>query len=517
MIDFCSGLTYALDGGMQRIAEKMFLLTPAQRRGLRRGKGAAARQRLLQPVLTRARGSPRPSTGRNGSSVSSTGAATLRPPGRPSVRIVSVRPTHWRTDKHERQAPDGRRRGNRSLGGDRRRPRPRATGLLPPAPQQHRAGASATRSGTGLRRTSSSCSATAWARRRSPPPATTRASTTTLNVDRMPFTGFDTTWSVKPAAAPPYLPDYDPDSASTGTMWATGQKTHRRADLAGPEQRRKRARARTCKTVLEIAQERGHEGRQRLDRRDHRRDAGRARLAHLAARLPGPGQHGRLPDRDQGRRRPRLDRRAGGRPQGRRRSSAAAAAASSRPITGGPDAARPSSQSAQDKGYQYVTDAAGLAAVDQREQAGARPVQRRQHVARVEPARRRRSARATPPVACTEDQPPGERAEPGRHDRRRRSSLLRQPQGLLPAGRGRLDRQAGPRHQRLRPDRRDRRLRQGDRRRARLPAQPPRHADRRHRRPLAHQPDRGRGRERHRPADRLLDEPAHQGRPDAER
>src|SRR5678815_808886 len=46
-----------------------------------------------------------------------------------------------------------------------------------------------------------------------------------LNVDRLPFTGFDTTWSVKPATAPPYLPDYDPDSASTGTMWATGVKT----------------------------------------------------------------------------------------------------------------------------------------------------------------------------------------------------------------------------------------------------------------------------------------------------
>ena len=28
LIDFCSGLTYAMDGGMQRIAEKMFLLTP---------------------------------------------------------------------------------------------------------------------------------------------------------------------------------------------------------------------------------------------------------------------------------------------------------------------------------------------------------------------------------------------------------------------------------------------------------------------------------------------------------
>lgn len=28
MIDFCSGLTYAFDGGMQRIGDKIFLLTP---------------------------------------------------------------------------------------------------------------------------------------------------------------------------------------------------------------------------------------------------------------------------------------------------------------------------------------------------------------------------------------------------------------------------------------------------------------------------------------------------------
>ena len=28
LIDFCSGLTYAMDGGMQRIADKIFLLTP---------------------------------------------------------------------------------------------------------------------------------------------------------------------------------------------------------------------------------------------------------------------------------------------------------------------------------------------------------------------------------------------------------------------------------------------------------------------------------------------------------
>jgi alkaline phosphatase len=42
-----------------------------------------------------------------------------------------------------------------------------------------------------------------------------------LNLDRLPFTGFQTTWSVKPDGKP----DYDPDSASTGTMWATGEKT----------------------------------------------------------------------------------------------------------------------------------------------------------------------------------------------------------------------------------------------------------------------------------------------------
>ena len=66
-----------------------------------------------------------------------------------------------------------------------------------------------------------------------------------LNVDRMPFTGFDTTWSVKPAAAPPYLPDYDPDSASTGTAWATGQKTIDERISQGPSSADRRARPRT--------------------------------------------------------------------------------------------------------------------------------------------------------------------------------------------------------------------------------------------------------------------------------
>src|SRR5262249_3770506 len=77
-----------------------------------------------------------------------------------------------------------------------------------------------------------------------------------LNVDRMPFTGFDTTWSVKPGAGPTYLPDYDPDSASTGTAWATGQKTIDERISQGPSSA-ENVPGVNLKTVLEIAQERG--------------------------------------------------------------------------------------------------------------------------------------------------------------------------------------------------------------------------------------------------------------------
>lgn len=77
-----------------------------------------------------------------------------------------------------------------------------------------------------------------------------------LEVDRMPFTGFDTTWSVKPAAAAPYLPDYDPDSASTGTAWATGQKTLDERISQGPSSV-VTVPGKNLKTVLEIAQKTG--------------------------------------------------------------------------------------------------------------------------------------------------------------------------------------------------------------------------------------------------------------------
>ena len=77
-----------------------------------------------------------------------------------------------------------------------------------------------------------------------------------LNVDRLPFTGFQTTWSVKPAAAPPYLPDYDPDSASTGTMWATGEKTIDERISQGPSAG-ETIPGKNLRTVLEVAQKSG--------------------------------------------------------------------------------------------------------------------------------------------------------------------------------------------------------------------------------------------------------------------
>jgi alkaline phosphatase len=77
-----------------------------------------------------------------------------------------------------------------------------------------------------------------------------------MNVDRAPFTGFQTTWSVKPAAAPPYLPDYDPDSASTGTMWATGEKTIDERISQGPSSA-ENVPGTNLKTVLEVAQKLG--------------------------------------------------------------------------------------------------------------------------------------------------------------------------------------------------------------------------------------------------------------------
>ncbi|HET8863764.1 MAG TPA: alkaline phosphatase [Solirubrobacterales bacterium] len=182
-----------------------------------------------------------------------------------------------------------------------------------------------------------------------------------LNVDRMPFTGFDTTWSVKPAAAPPYLPDYDPDSASTGTAWATGQKTIDERISQGPSSAENVPGA-NLKTVLELAQKRGmtvgNVSTAEIT------DATPAVLAsHISLRgCQGPANMGACPTEtkaagglgsiaeqevDH-----KVDVLLGG---GRARFE--------QTIAGGPDAGKTVVQSAQAKGYQYVTDAAGLSAV----------------------------------------------------------------------------------------------------------------------------------------------------------
>ncbi len=77
-----------------------------------------------------------------------------------------------------------------------------------------------------------------------------------MNVDRLPFTGFQTTWSIKPGPAAPYKPDYDPDSASTGTMWATGAKTIDERISQGPSASLEEP-GEKLPTVLEAAQKAG--------------------------------------------------------------------------------------------------------------------------------------------------------------------------------------------------------------------------------------------------------------------
>ena len=181
-----------------------------------------------------------------------------------------------------------------------------------------------------------------------------------LNVDRMPLTGFDTTWSVKPAASAPYLPDYVPDSASTGTMWATGQKTIDERISQGPSSGEK-VPGPNLETILEQAQEKGM--RVGDVSTAEITDATPAVLAaHMSLRgCQGPSNMANCPTEtkaagglgsiaeqmvDH-----KVDVLLGG---GRARFE--------QPITGGPYAGGNVIQSAEKQGYKYVSNAADLAA-----------------------------------------------------------------------------------------------------------------------------------------------------------
>lgn len=182
-----------------------------------------------------------------------------------------------------------------------------------------------------------------------------------LNVDRLKLTGFDTTYSVKPAASAPYLPDFAPDSASTGTMWATGEKTIDERISQGPSSA-ENVPGVNLKTILEIAQEEGK--RTGNVSTAEITDATPAVLAaHMSLRgCQGPANMANCPTEtkaagglgsiaeqmvDH-----KVDVLLGG---GRGRFT--------QTLTGGPFAGKTVVESAQAQGYQYVTDASGLAAV----------------------------------------------------------------------------------------------------------------------------------------------------------
>jgi alkaline phosphatase len=79
-----------------------------------------------------------------------------------------------------------------------------------------------------------------------------------LRMDELPFTGEQTTWSLKPGGGPSYLPDYVPDSAATGTAWSTGRKTIDERIAQGPSTAVEVPGDNAAfKTVLELAQRRG--------------------------------------------------------------------------------------------------------------------------------------------------------------------------------------------------------------------------------------------------------------------
>ncbi|MGV1047899.1 MAG: alkaline phosphatase [Solirubrobacterales bacterium] len=179
-----------------------------------------------------------------------------------------------------------------------------------------------------------------------------------LNVDRLPLTGFDTTWSVKPAASAPYLPDYDPDSASTGSAWATGQKTIDERISQGPSSGEK-VPGEDLETILEKAQAEGKpvgdvSTAEITDATpavlashiNLRGCQGPADMANCVSAKKEAGGLGSIAEQEVDH---QVDVLLGG---GRSRFT--------QTVTGGPYAGKNVIESAEAQSYKYVTDAAGL-------------------------------------------------------------------------------------------------------------------------------------------------------------
>jgi alkaline phosphatase len=182
-----------------------------------------------------------------------------------------------------------------------------------------------------------------------------------LNIDRLKLTGFDTTWSVKPGAGPNYLPDYDSESASTGTQWATGRKTIDGRLSQGPSTAAN-VPGQNYKTIADVFKDEGKKvgNVSTAEITDatpgaieanisQRACQGPANMAACGSEKKDVGGLGSVSEQSIDR---KLDVILGG---GRARYAQA--------ITGGVDAGKTVAQAAQDKGYQYVTDATGLSGV----------------------------------------------------------------------------------------------------------------------------------------------------------
>ena len=338
-----------------------------------------------------------------------------------------------------------------------------------------------------------------------------------LNLDRLPFTGFQTTWSVKPGDGAATSPTTTPTRPPPARCGRPAQKTIDERISQGPSSAID-VPGKNLPTVLEQAQKAGQEDRQRVDGRDHRRDAGGARLAHLAAWLPGPDGHRQTC------------------PRRRRRPRAASARSPSRPSTtastsslgGGRNRfaqtitrrprrpARRSSSPPRARATPRSTTAAGLAAATRSDQpllglftAGNMTTEWNGPVAT--------RGDGTPAQRCmTDNRPANEPSLPAMTKKAidllegDRDGFFLQVEGAS------IDKQDHAANACAQIGETDR-VRQRDRRRAGLPAHASRHADRRHRRPRAHEPDRRRGHERHRQPDRLLEQPSPSRRPDAAR
>lgn len=220
-----------------------------------------------------------------------------------------------------------------------------------------------------------------------------------LNVDRLPNTGFGTTWSVHSDGGP----DYNPDSAATATMWATGEKTIDERLSRGPGSSADEIGA-ELETVLEIAQQGGMKVGSISTA--WLTDATPAAIAsHVSSRTcAGPEEMEDCPEETKAAgglgsiAEQEVDHEVdvllgGGRDQ------------FEQTIEAGPEAGRTVLEAARDKGYRYVTDTAELDAIPN----GERPVLGLFASGEMSPEWSgpvAATGKGAGPVACSEDQRP---------------------------------------------------------------------------------------------------------------